>query len=181
MKTLFCIDNSSSVRHETVYHNITKKVFNEFSKSKGGYLIYFWGSTIKKVNESEFREWNKNKEGCGGTQSELIADVIINEKNYGIEHLIIITDGQVDCNSIDESDEKMKQNNIHFKYVSTYIIGSGGDRSVGAPYCRGDPNVTYKYNTETDFEKLASLNKEQINLLDSFDKINSYSEFISNF
>jgi len=44
------------------------------------------------------------------------------------------------------------------KFVSTYIIvSSNWDRSVGAPYCRGDPSVTYVYRSETNVEKLASL------------------------
>ena len=61
----------------------------------------------------------------------------------------------------------MKNNNIHFKFVSSYIIktGSTPDRSVGAPYCRGDPNVTYLYNSEFNFEKLASLSQADLRLL----------------
>ena len=77
--------------------------------------------------------------------------------------------------------KSMKSYNIHLKFVSTYIIGSGGDRSVGAPYCRGDPSVTYIYKSETSFEKLASLSHQQINLYQNFDKISSYSEFISKY
>ena len=73
----------------------------------------------------------------------------------------------------------MKNNNIHFKFVSTYIIGSGGDRSVGAPYCRGDPSVTYLYRSESSFEKLASLSHAEIQLFNSFTQIRSYSEFNS--
>ena len=178
MKTLFCIDASGSVRGETTYHNVTRNIFNTFYKN--GDLIWLWGSSTKKQNLSEFRTWNNSRSaGLGGTASELIADIIYNERNSGIEHLVIITDGSVNGGSIDRSDNKMKSYNIHLKFVSTYIIGSGGDRSVGAPYCRGDPSVTYIYNSETSFEKLASLSHQQINLYQNFDKISSYSEFIS--
>jgi oligoribonuclease NrnB/cAMP/cGMP phosphodiesterase (DHH superfamily) len=88
-----------------------------------------------KKSENEFRVWNNAKNsGLGGTASELITDILNQEKNSGLDHLIIITDGSVNSGSIDKSDEKMKKNNINFKFVSTYIIGSGGDRTVGAPY-----------------------------------------------
>lgn len=141
MKTLFCIEASGSVRNSSLYHKVTREIFNNFSN---GDLIYLWGSSIEKMNESQFKSWNDNQRGhISGTASELIADIVNNERAAKIQHLVIITDGSINSNSIDESDKKMKNNKIHFEFVSTYIIGSGGDRSVGAQYCRGDPSVTY--------------------------------------
>ena len=179
MKTIFCIDASGSVGGQNIYHNVTRNTFNKFYKN--GDIIYIWGSTYKKQNLSEFRSWNNTKSaGLGGTASELIADIISLERNNGIEHLIIITDGSVNSDSIDKSDKKMKANNIHLKFVSTYIISSGSyDRSVGAPYCRGDPNITYLYKTENNFEKLASLSHADLQLLENFTNISSYNEFNS--
>ena len=73
----------------------------------------------------------------------------------------------------------MKKYNIHFKYVSTYIIESGGNRTVGAPYCTGDPNVTYHYEIENPQpKKLASLSQEELNLLYNLHLIKTYDEFI---
>ena len=102
--------------------------------------------------------------------------------------MVIITDGSVDSGCIDASDAKMKdineKFNFHFKFVSVNIISSDGcyDRTVGAPYCRGDPSVTYIYSEENkEPEKLASLSNEQIALIDDFYKISSYNEFISKY
>jgi len=79
----------------------------------------------------------------------------------------------------------MEKISIQYKFVSIYIIGSDGDRTVGAPYCRGTPSITYKYNpeynSEDHLEKLASLNKAQLDLRETFDKISSFSEFISKY
>ena len=177
MKTLFCIDASGSVRGQKFYHKVTKNIFDKFYKL--GDLIHLWGSSSKKYSKETFINWNNKLEGgLNGTNSELIAEIINQEKTTNIEHLIIITDGKVNTSNIDESDKRMKKYNIHFKYVSTYIIGSGGNRTVGAPYCRGDPNVTYLYeNEETEPKKLASLSQEEINLLDKFHNITNYFEF----
>lgn len=73
----------------------------------------------------------------------------------------------------------MKEYKIHFKFVSTYIIGSGGNRTVGAPYCRGDPNVTYFYKSENKKpDKLASLNQEELNLYERMtEQIQNYKTF----
>ena len=178
MKTLFCIDASGSVGGQKFYHKITKTIFDKFYKL--GDIIHLWGSTTKKNNKDQFITWNRNLgAGLNGTNSELIAEIINQEKNSKIEHLIIITDGQVSTTNIDESDKRMKKYNIHFKYVSTYIIGREGNRTVGAPYCRGDPNVTYLYENENSPpKKLASLSQEELNLFDTFHiTIKTYNEF----
>ena len=190
MKTLFCIDASGSVGGQALYHTVTKIIFNKFYKI--GDLIYLWGSIEpKRIELSKFRDWNDNKSsGFNGTASDTIADIISRERNSGIEHLVIITDGSVDPGSIDKSDNKMKslksQYNFSFKFVSTYIIASsGGDRSVGAPYCRGVPSVTYmcRNTMESNFQKLASLNGYQIKLLEDFlnNNIRTYQQFISKY
>ena len=61
----------------------------------------------------------------------------------------------------------MQSNGKHFKFFSIYIIGSGGDRSVGAPYCRGDQNVAYVYRSEYNPEKLASLGHKELSLFNN--------------
>lgn len=91
MKTIFCIDASGSVGGSTLYHNVTKRIFDKFYKKED--LIYLWGDSTSKKSENEFRVWNNTKNsGLGGTSSELIADILNQEKNSGLDHLIIITD-----------------------------------------------------------------------------------------
>ena len=145
MKTLFCIDASESVKGKTTYHNVTKNIFNKFYKN--GDIIWLWGSSTKKQTESQFRSWNDNKEsGLGETASELIADILNIERNSGVEHLVIITEGFTNPGSLDKSDEKMKNYNINLKFISKFIISSSNyDKSIGSPYSRGYPSVTYIY------------------------------------
>ena len=83
--------------------------------------------------------------GYDETCSYLIAEIGKETKNENFEHLIIVTDGEVDFSDIDESDRKVKEYGLNYKYVSTYIIESGGNESVGCPYSRKCP-WNYLYN-----------------------------------
>ena len=130
MKTIVCSDASCSVGGQSLFHNGVRKIFNPYYKK--GDIIYLWGYSYTKLSESDFRIWNNNqKSGLGGTASELIADIVNDERNSAIEHLVVFTDRSLNAGGIDRSGSKMKNNNIHFEYVSTYIKDYGGYRSVG--------------------------------------------------
>ena len=84
----------------------------------------------------------------------------------------------MDNSCIDKSTELIKNNNIKFKYVTTFIIGTGSNLSVGAPYCRDCPNITYAIREPNQREKMASLLPEDIQSLSQIHTINNYQEFI---
>lgn len=113
--------------------------------------------------------------GHGGTRSELVADIC--QRSSIRDHLTIVTDGRVGTCSIDSSDSKMKSNSIKFKHVTTYAIGNGGDLSVGAPYSRGCPNVTYKVLRIGSEIPQSSLTAQDMATLNGISNISSYSEF----
>ena len=68
-----------------------------------------------------------------------IAKIAKENPNYR-EHLIIVTDGSVNSQCIDECDRFLAKENIEFKFVSVYMIGRQANESVGAPFCRNSPN-----------------------------------------
>ena len=84
----------------------------------------------------------------------------------------------MDNSCIDKSTELIKNNNIKFKYVTTFIIGTGSNLLVGAPYCRDCPNITYAIREPNQREKMASLLPEDIQSLSQIHTINNYQEFI---
>lgn len=161
-----------------MWNNETKKL-NSIS-----HLEKFLSSLSNQSNDFEGFEFT-------GTLSEKIADIALEEKDIR-EHLIIITDGSVSLDSIQESDKSMIDNNIQFQFVSTYIILPDDpslppefkvkpDLSVGAPYSRNCQNETIYIKAENDEEILASLSHEDINALDDIDNINSYEKFIKQY
>ena len=106
-----------------------------------------------------------NADAGGATYSEEIAKIAIDAGENYREHLLIVTDGEVGTYSIDESSKILKENNINFKFVTTFIIGKNGNLSVGAPYCRNCPNITYLIEKENSKKILASLLPEDIDIL----------------
>ena len=165
MKTLFAIDNSGSTYGNRLYYLELEKILNSYWKE--GDEIYVWGSNFIKINKSQinFEKMEINSVIGGGTRSEEIAKIAIDAGINYREHLLIVTDGGVWIDSIDESSKILKENNINFKFVTTFIIGQNGNLSVGAPYCRNCPNITYYIEKEDSKIILASLLPEDIKIL----------------
>ena len=110
----------------------------------------------------------KKKYGIGDTYPYLIADIIEEEKSNNCRHLVIITDGCVSENKINKADEKIKNINYNFDYVSVYILGDDADLSIGAPFCRNTPNKTFSKKGPNDILKEEiTLSKEDIQTLDN--------------
>ncbi|KAK8891276.1 hypothetical protein M9Y10_028484 [Tritrichomonas musculus] len=172
-RNLWCIDYSGSVSGSSLYHGQLSQILTKYRKSNDEF--YFWDHEIHPTNYSGVVSFISRKEGHGGTSSELIADIC--QRSSIRDHLIIVTDGQVGTCSIDSSDSKMKSNNIKFKYVTTYVIGNGGNLSVGAPYSRGCPNVTYKVLRIGSEIPQSSLTAQDMATLNGISNISSYSEF----
>ena len=73
----------------------------------------------------------------------------------------------------------MNDNNIQFKFVSVYVIGTGGNLSVGAPFCRGCPNRTIHIINKNERVNGPSLSLNEIESYEKLPNINSFSEFNS--
>ena len=75
----------------------------------------------------------------------------------------------------------MKNYNIKFAYVTVYIIGTGGDLSVGAPFCRDSPNKTIHIKNENEREEFETLHKKDLEIFDNIEAIKTYDEFDKNY
>lgn len=154
MKTLFAIDKSGSTNFGLYKKEVTNLVNNNYEKERGD-AIYLWGDKFKKLTKEEFLNVFKGNENLGRTFPKLIVDIIKEEHKNNFKHLVIITDGNVSDEEINEVDKLMEDRNYNYEFVSVYIIGDKGDMSIGAPFCRRTPNKTYikKYETEIELKK----------------------------
>ena len=179
MKTLFAIDCSRSIRRKkSFYHQELNQIINEYYKE--GDIFYLWSDSLKekKISREKMKEFTNKMEGYGNTNSSLIAEIALDAGNTYREHLLIVTDGEVPNSCIDKSTKLINDNNIKFKYVTTFIIGEGSNLSVGAPYCRDCPNITFAIREINKRENMASLLPEDIQSLSEIHKINNYEQFI---
>ena len=183
MKTLFAVDCSGSVYGsiKETYFSKLKELRTKYYKSSRGDKFYIWGSDYKYRNESEMERFLSGEYTGGGTSSYLIAEIGRETKNEKFEHLVIVTDGGVGSGDIDKSDKSVKIYGLQYSYVSTYIIGSGGNESVGCPYSRGCPGVTYLIDRYGNERKQASLSREDQQALNEINSISSWSTFKSKY
>ena len=70
---------------------------------------------------------------------------------------------------------------MQYSFVSSYIIGSGGNESVGAPFCRGCPGVTFIIDNYGNERQQASLSKEDQDALKNINSISNWSNFKSKY
>jgi hypothetical protein len=75
----------------------------------------------------------------------------------------------------------MQKYNIKFKFVSVYVVGSGGNLSVGAPFCRGCLNRTIHVLDANKRENGPSISLDEISAFKNITNINSVSEFNAKF
>ena len=181
MKTLFAVDCSGSISGVEIYFQKLRELREKYYNSERGDKFYTWGSSYYYKTESEMDSFISSKYGSDDTYSYYIAEIGRETKNENFEHLIIVTDGCVGYNDIDESGRRVASYGLQYSFVSTYIIGSGGDESVGCPFCRGCPGVTYLVDSYGNETKKASLSKEDLDVLNKMNLINNWNDFKSKY
>ena len=157
--------------------------FTNFFSERGD-KFYIWNEKYKKLNFDEIVSFINEMDGEKGACSSLIAEIANKEKYSYFEHLIIITDGDVQNDEIDKSDLKVKEYGLNFSFVSTFIIKTGDqvlNESVGFPYSRNCPSFTYIVDEQGNQREHVSLLKEDIEIFNNLEKINTYYEFQSKF
>ena len=177
MKTLFAVDCSGSISGNQNYFRKLRELRLKYYNSSRGDKFYTWGSDYYYKTEAEMDRFIADMHGPDGTTSYYIAEIGRATKNENFEHLIIVTDGEVDTDDIDESDRRVQQYGLQYSYVSTYIIGSGGNESVGCPFSRGCPGVTYIIDDYGNEDQKASLSSEDQKVLNNINSINSWNDF----
>ena len=183
MKTLFVVDCSSSINGHSNYYSKIRELVNKYYNSERGDKFYTWSQRFQFKTTAEMNQYIIDKKGTKGTDSSLIAEIANQVKHEKFEHLIIITDGQVSTSIIDKSDLLVKQYKLKFSYVSSYLINLHNDanESVGCPYSRECPGITYIiYNNGTQ-KTLATLTKEDRNNFNNMNNINNLNDFNSKY
>ena len=177
MKTLFAVDCSSSIGGLGIYFRKLRELRMKYYNRHRGDKFYTWGSNYYFKTESEMDNFISSKNGHDGTTSYYIAEIGRETKNENFQHLIIVTDGKVKTRDIDESDKRVEKYGLQYSYVSTYIIGRGGNESVGCPFSRGCPGVTIIIDENGKERQQASLSREDQKALEQINSIKNWNTF----
>lgn len=180
MKTLFAVECSDSISGCEYYFRKIRELRIQYYHNSREDKFYTWGSGYYKT-ESEMDSFINSKYGPDGTSSYYIAETGRETKNENFEHLKIVTDGCVGPGYIDESDRRVQQYGLQYRFVLTYIIGSGGDESVGSPFSRGCPGVTYIIDNYGNETQKSSLSREDQKALEEINSIGNWSTFKSKY
>ena len=181
MPTIIAMDCSGSIDSIASFYFPTISEIVE--KYKNGPTVYYlWGSNYYRKSYSEIQSWISNKNCPDGTSSRYIFNAIQDAgSSYWNGHLIIVTDGEVGSGDIDECDRLMKNSGIKFKYVTTYVIGTGGNLSVGAPFNRQCANQTINVLRVGHRDVKMQVSISTINAMNKLDVISTYLEFRNNY
>ena len=142
MKTLFAIDFSKSMNEFKFYFEKIREIKQKYYNSSRGDKFYIWGSGYFYLNEKIDRFINEEVGKFDERHSYYIAEIGKETKNENFEHLIIVTNGKVSCDEIDESNKRFHEYGLSYKYVKSYIIGNDRNESVSCPYMRDCINET---------------------------------------
>lgn len=175
---LFAIDSSGSVKDNDFYYEELGKIIKNYYKKED--IILIWSSSFEIITIKELLRRIENKKGNGGTYPSNIINACLQNYNIVKDHLILITDGRVTPKSIKNSDDLIKKSKLQFKYVTTYIIGSKGDLSVGAPFARGCGSKTI-HITHKSRREIVGANVTDFNSLQEIDSINNIDQFNEKF
>ena len=182
MKTLFCIDDSGSTSSNDFYYKELNDIIKSHYIKNRGDIFYLWNETKTKISYDQLLDKIKNEFGDGGTCPDLIADIIEEEKENEFKHLIIVTDGSVEPDDVMRADDKMKNINYDFYYVTVYILGDDTNLSIGAPFCRNTPNKTYSKKTHDDnFKEEITMSEEDLQTLNHLEEYENYDIFKNNY
>ena len=182
MKTLFAVDCSGSINNNEIYFKKVHELKTKYYDGSRGDKFFTWGTKYYYKTELEMNTFISNKRGNDNdTLSYNIALIGKEVKNENFQHLIIVTDGEVNSNDIDKCDEIVASNGLQYSYVSTYIIGKNGNESVGCPFSRGSPGVTYIIDEKGNERQQASLSREDKIVLEQINSINNWNTFKSKY
>ena len=155
VKTLFAVDFSKSIKEFKFYFEKLRELKQKYYNSSRGDKFYIWGSGYFYLNEKEFDRFINEEVGkFDERHNYYIAEIGKETKNENFDHLIIVTNGSVSSEDIDESDKRVHAYRLTYKYVSFYFIGNEGNVSVGFPYMRDSISETILIDNNGNYRLL---------------------------
>lgn len=175
-RVLVAFDGSGSTSGSFKYHGRTQEIVAQFADA----AVLHWHSDAALISLPELAAINARRAGMGGTQPSLIAQHVV-ETDFR-DHLVIITDGEVDQSEVDECGRILGSEYV-FASVTTHLIGSRASMnlSVPCPFTRASPHTVVLHDTSADgavpTEVLSAVSADDLAILARVEEVASREEF----
>lgn len=181
-KRVFAIDVSGSTGNCSFYHSKVTEIREEMYRS-GDYII-IWDDKAKKISYTDMESINNRMDGFGGTYPQVIPPLLRSEfPSNVIDHLILITDGQISSSDIDKLDRDLLNYPIKFKKVTVYIIGPQNEAnlSVSCPFTRYCEHKIYQFESEDDYGTVINVSQKSIDAVSKINTISKINDFMNEY
>lgn len=182
LKKCFAIDYSGSTFGNKFYHENVKNILD--TKYKNNDDIIIWDHKSKFIPYKEYMEINKKREGDGCTFPKVIFNLFNKDKKGHYSEFILITDGEVSQNEVQECDSNFQssKNNLIYDYAEVYLIGDkkSTNLSVGCPFTRFCPSKTILKCPQEE-KIITQVYSEDLKIVEKISSISTEGEFNENY
>lgn len=132
---VIAIDISGSTSGCRHYFENVKKILDQVYDES--YMIIEWNGDAKITSKNSMLQRINGLNGEGWTSPSSIIRLLMKKSIKRINHLVLITDGQVSTSEIDKCDHDIKSSSMTFQKFDGYIIGNRyANMSVTCPFTR---------------------------------------------
>lgn len=178
---VFAIDISGSTSGEKSYYRNVELILNRMFQ--GGDVIIEWNGNAKEVSRSNIQERITKKKGEGYTSPCAVIQLLTSSSMKKVQHLILITDGQVGSSEIDKCDEMIKSQNMTFGRFDGYIIGEKkyANMSVTCPFTRNCSHTVQQIEPGQEPETIVDVSAEDFAIIEKIKTIDDLDIFMSSY
>lgn len=178
---VFAIDISGSTSGEREYYQNVEQILNKMYKD--GDLIIEWNGEANKVTRSSIQTRINGRNGTGWTSPSAIIKYLANNSIKEIHHFILITDGEVSVNEVDNCDSEIKSQCMTFERFDGFIIGSkrSANMSVTCPFTRFCSHTVTQIEPGTQPETIADVSAEDFAIIEKIKTIDDIDVFMSSY
>ena len=166
------VDNSGSVGGSLNYWGQVDEILKQYGKDITHYFI--WNSDCTLRNKKELEKNIESRKGTGGTQPQHVAQSIVSQK---LDTIILVTDGQVGNNAVQECDHIFEQaaaKGFKLKKSICYIVSSDYgslNMSVTCPFTRYCENQVFTKEKNMPLTAIVQYTAQDYKILDQLEEI----------
>lgn len=174
---VIAIDISGSTSGCRHYFENVKKILDQVYDES--YMIIEWNGDAKITSKNSMLQRINDLIGEGWTSPSSIIRLLMKKSIKRINHLVLITDGQVQTSEIDKCDHDIKRSSMTFQKFDGYIIGNRyANMSVTCPFTRSCSHTVTQIEPNNQQQTIVNVSNEDFAIIEKIKKIDDVDEFM---